>query len=262
MKQSMRRWQERIKRVFGNGLVLMLAGILAAGLALVAGVTGGLAYVWQYCNLWLLGGLTAVFVFVMCTAGIWKDFINGFRLVFFQRKNATRIEMQKAVNALEAARRLTALEGVLTVAVYLVKLLYHMNKPLPMLGPLLSLIFLSVIYTGIFALVVIPVGVKLKNLTISFMEETEEDTQKAEEDGQAAYFRFRSMGLTDREAEVARLVCLGLTNKEIGEMLYISDTTVKKHMTHILEKLSCTGREELTELIKGESAVKISERSE
>jgi DNA-binding NarL/FixJ family response regulator len=48
--------------------------------------------------------------------------------------------------------------------------------------------------------------------------------------------------LTDRELEVFRLIARGFSNAEIGEELYISDTTVKTHITHILQKLQLRDR--------------------
>jgi DNA-binding CsgD family transcriptional regulator len=39
-----------------------------------------------------------------------------------------------------------------------------------------------------------------------------------------------------------RLIARGLSNAEIGEELYISDTTVKTHITHILQKLNLRDR--------------------
>jgi DNA-binding NarL/FixJ family response regulator len=48
--------------------------------------------------------------------------------------------------------------------------------------------------------------------------------------------------LTDRELDVFRLVARGLSNAEIGSELYISDTTVKTHITHILQKLELRDR--------------------
>src|SRR5437588_5747746 len=43
--------------------------------------------------------------------------------------------------------------------------------------------------------------------------------------------------LTERELDVFRLIARGLSNAEIGRELYISDTNVKTHITHILQKL-------------------------
>ena len=48
--------------------------------------------------------------------------------------------------------------------------------------------------------------------------------------------------LTERELDVFRLIARGLSNAEIGRELYISDTTVKTHITHILQKLDLRDR--------------------
>jgi DNA-binding NarL/FixJ family response regulator len=48
--------------------------------------------------------------------------------------------------------------------------------------------------------------------------------------------------LTDREREIFVLIADGLSNAEIGERLYISDTTVKTHITHIFQKLGVRDR--------------------
>jgi DNA-binding NarL/FixJ family response regulator len=48
--------------------------------------------------------------------------------------------------------------------------------------------------------------------------------------------------LSEREREVFRLLARGLSNGEIARELYISETTVKTHVTHILQKLNLRDR--------------------
>ena len=48
--------------------------------------------------------------------------------------------------------------------------------------------------------------------------------------------------LSDREDEVLGLLCHGLSNKDIGRALFISDVTVKVHLRHIYRKLGVKTR--------------------
>ena len=48
--------------------------------------------------------------------------------------------------------------------------------------------------------------------------------------------------LTDREMDVFRLISQGMSNAEIGRELYIGDTTVKTHVTRLLQKLEVRDR--------------------
>ena len=48
--------------------------------------------------------------------------------------------------------------------------------------------------------------------------------------------------LTQRERQIVRLVCEGLSNKEVGQRLNITDGTIKVHLHKIFEKLRVSNR--------------------
>jgi DNA-binding NarL/FixJ family response regulator len=55
----------------------------------------------------------------------------------------------------------------------------------------------------------------------------------------------KSATLSDRESQVAALVTCGLSNRQIGEELVISERTVDTHVSHILRKLSLVSRAQI-----------------
>jgi RNA polymerase sigma factor (sigma-70 family) len=54
--------------------------------------------------------------------------------------------------------------------------------------------------------------------------------------------------LTERKRQIMRLVSEGLSNKEIGRRLNISDGTIKQHLHHIYQKLEISNRTVLAAL--------------
>src|SRR3954470_2612749 len=52
-------------------------------------------------------------------------------------------------------------------------------------------------------------------------------------------------GLSNREAEVAELVSKGLSNKEVANQLFVTEKTVKFHLTNIYKKMSLKSRAQL-----------------
>lgn len=65
-----------------------------------------------------------------------------------------------------------------------------------------------------------------------------------------AYEAYRRLGLTNREAELALLIEQGKSNGEIAAELNISETTVKKHISNIFEKLEVCRREQIREKLR------------
>ena len=55
--------------------------------------------------------------------------------------------------------------------------------------------------------------------------------------------------LSERESEILRLVALGMSNREIAEKLFLSQRTIKAHLTNIFNKLNVASRSEA--IVKG-----------
>jgi DNA-binding CsgD family transcriptional regulator len=56
---------------------------------------------------------------------------------------------------------------------------------------------------------------------------------------------LRARGVTSREVDVLALVMAGLSNKQIGERLYLSPKTVEKHIEHLMDKIGVSSRSEV-----------------
>ena len=52
-------------------------------------------------------------------------------------------------------------------------------------------------------------------------------------------------GMSNREAEVAELVSKGLSNKEVANQLFVTEKTVKFHLTNIYKKMNVKSRAQL-----------------
>ncbi|WP_114969797.1 response regulator [Rhodoferax ferrireducens] len=52
--------------------------------------------------------------------------------------------------------------------------------------------------------------------------------------------------LTEREREILGLIGAGMTNREIGERIFLSEKTIKHYVTNILQKLQVRSRVEAT----------------
>jgi DNA-binding CsgD family transcriptional regulator len=53
-------------------------------------------------------------------------------------------------------------------------------------------------------------------------------------------------GLSNRESEVVELIITGLSNKEVATKLFVTEKTVKFHLTNIYKKTSVKSRTMLT----------------
>lgn len=90
-----------------------------------------------------------------------------------------------------------------------------------------------------------------ENLKMFEKSDAEMDVLKSGDDKFEKQMRFlmQEAGLTQREADVARLVCEGLSDKEIAKKINLSPHTVKDHLKRIYSKFRVHARVQLVSLM-------------
>ena len=94
---------------------------------------------------------------------------------------------------------------------------------------------------AIIAIVFFVIGVFIHKKSILKMPVSDKtiDKQKIEE-----------LEITPREYEVLKYISEGLSNKEIGEKLFVSESTIKTHVSNLLVKLNAKRRTEAVKIAK------------
>ena len=62
--------------------------------------------------------------------------------------------------------------------------------------------------------------------------------------------KIKALEITDREYEVLERISEGLSNKEIGEKLFVSESTIKTHVSNLLSKLNAKRRTQAVQIAK------------
>jgi DNA-binding CsgD family transcriptional regulator len=62
--------------------------------------------------------------------------------------------------------------------------------------------------------------------------------------------KLKELTITPREHEILGLIAAGMSNREIGEKLFVSENTVKTHSSRLFEKLSVNRRTQAVQRAK------------
>lgn len=81
-------------------------------------------------------------------------------------------------------------------------------------------------------------------------QQKEENTSTPIVTGTIDYEELRKSGLTQREHEVLVKMAQGLSNHEIAQALFVSESTIKTHVSNILFKLDAKRRTQAIQLAK------------
>ena len=209
----------------------------------------GFRFVNHYFDIPTLVYLLLTIILSLLLTNSFGDFKNCIRLGLRKQYSCSMLELKRAESVLHMLTKVFILFAVLYALFNQIALLYNMSDP-SALGPALSLTLVGILYACCGLLFLLPLKATVRLSMIAYgLDSTGIETANAQDNAQTAYYLLRSKGLTDRETEVTRLCCQSMTNKEIATQLYISEATVKKHMTHILEKLGLERREQLAEYL-------------
>ncbi len=63
--------------------------------------------------------------------------------------------------------------------------------------------------------------------------------------------KIKELGLSNREYEVLQEIALGLSNQEIANKLFVSESTIKSHVSSVLLKLNAKRRTQAIQISKG-----------
>jgi DNA-binding NarL/FixJ family response regulator len=123
--------------------------------------------------------------------------------------------------------------GLLILAILL---LFQFSKYTLTTGIISTEVVVSVIALTFFF---IGIYINKKSLHKSASNSTEIDENKIKE-----------LEITTREYEVLKFISDGLSNKEIGEKLFLSESTIKTHVSNLLLKLNAKRRTQAIQIAK------------
>jgi DNA-binding CsgD family transcriptional regulator len=99
-------------------------------------------------------------------------------------------------------------------------------------------------YSAAIALVFSAVGLWLGSRQRGENIETGSEPRPNAERFEVDAARLQALGVTPREHEILLWIAQGLSNREIGERLFVSENTVKTHVSRLLDKLGARRRTE------------------
>lgn len=107
----------------------------------------------------------------------------------------------------------------------------------------------SEVYGGLLAVIFTAVGIYLglkwtrpKEVVVVEVREVEVPVVREERPFTVDTGKLKELGITPREHEILGLIAAGLSNREIGEKLFVSENTVKTHSSRLFDKLQVSRR--------------------
>lgn len=148
------------------------------------------------------------------------------------------------------------------LGVFAVEYIWEVMYDLAIAEPFFRFTFLVSPFNIIFIIYILVNGILLAGLYRKFLTGRTEEAEEKQEQGenreihQAERFdeKTGAYGLTARECEILQLILDRKSNQEIADQLFISNNTVKHHVSNIFKKTNVNRRTELQKLFSGDNA--------
>lgn len=98
------------------------------------------------------------------------------------------------------------------------------------------------IWTGLFAILFLGFGVVIAMIYFKPKENNPISIELPPEHPSINHQKIKELKISKREYEVLQLIAEGLSNQEIAQKLFISESTVKTHVSNLLSKLDAKRR--------------------
>ncbi len=106
------------------------------------------------------------------------------------------------------------------------------------------------IWIGIFALLFLGFGVMISQIYFRQKQQPLVTKNSTNESAQLNVEKIEELNISKREYEVLELIDKGLSNQEIATQLFISESTVKTHVSNLLSKLNAKRRTQAINIAK------------
>jgi DNA-binding NarL/FixJ family response regulator len=125
---------------------------------------------------------------------------------------------------------------VFSLLILAILLLFQFSKYAISYGDMSSEILVSII-----AIVFFFIGIYINKKTLKSQKTGSNDIDQE---------KINALEITSREYEVLQCISEGLSNKEIGEKLFLSESTIKTHVSNLLLKLKAKRRTQAIQIAK------------
>jgi len=104
-------------------------------------------------------------------------------------------------------------------------------------------------WVGLFAVMFLGFGVAIAMIYLKQKQPTLQ-TESVPSTAEIDHQKIKNLGISNREYEVLQLIAEGLSNQEIASRLFISQSTVKTHVSNLLSKLDAKRRTQALNIAK------------